>query len=316
MGSAPRLLSLTAAKTSWFRGAGIPAVLIFLLAGCAAEVGGNADELAKAMAANHQAVVATLNRVNDEARPFLIQQEVEAPAFSADKLFLLAPADVAAWDKILAGLDNYCAALGNLTSGKASEKYEEVTEAFGCNVQALAKAAKLNPGTVTEGVEAGVTELGAILIRRKASADAVAIAREADPHFQAVVHGLVEALGFAGRPPEPAAHGLLATYEADFAAFTAEQGKKFRDNGIADYETMTPAGKKAAIGEFIAWQATQREHQALLDAIKTLAAALDKAAVAHGRLAGGSKESADAALAALKADVQNASAIYQTYRKG
>jgi hypothetical protein len=285
--------------------------------GCTtANVGADAADLEKVMEANHRAAIAILANVNERSRPFLIQQETREKAFSQDRLFLVSPDDIAAWDKILTGLDNYCAALSNFTSGKYPDNFTAATEALALNMQALAQTANFTAGSSAAACQTAVTELGTILLKHQVNGTAVEIAKDAEPHFQSVVRGLIDALGFVGSPPSPADHGMLASYEAGFEVFTAEQTKQFREGKIPEYDTMTPAGRKAAISDFVAWQKLMRENQELVESLKTLAASLDRAASAHTQLATGSEASAAQAMAALKADVQNASAIYQKYRNG
>jgi len=90
--------------------------------------------------------------------------------------------------------------------------------------------------------------------------------------------------------PTPATHGLLATCEVNFQAMNAEKSdKRFKGDAIAGFDAMTPAERRAAIKDFIAWLGVEEDHKQLVGSVTSLAAALDKAAAAHAALAQGSR---------------------------
>ncbi|HZL46228.1 MAG TPA: hypothetical protein VFC28_08375 [Opitutaceae bacterium] len=286
-------------------------------AGCTVVTTNQAACLQQAMDANHRATMGILKRANEEMLPYRIDQGVVGTSFSKDNLSLLAPADLAAWDKILCGLDAYCAALADLTSGKSSADFTNASASFGVKIQSLVQSIKGSsaPSTVSGGE--AVAALGSILIKYQASRDAQAIAKAADPSFHAVIAGLIGALGFAGHPPAPVAHGLLATYEAGYQTTSAEKSaKRFKDDAITGFDAMTPAERRAAIKDFIAWLGVEQDHQDFVECVNALAAALDKAAAAHAALAQGSKETIGAAFAELRAEIQNTIRVYQKYQEG
>jgi hypothetical protein len=289
-----------------------------LLGGCATigEIGsGNATTLQQAMAANHKTAISLLTQANVEALPYRIEAEAGADTFSKSGLNLLAPEDIAAWDKILSGLDSYCTALAQLTTGAQSTDYQTAAESLGSGIQSVAKAVSFSDPHGPE-IETAVTELGTVLIRYKAESDAQKVAKAADPAFQTVVGDLLGVFGFEGHPPAASAHGLLATYEVEFEVGNAANAKAFKDGTIAGFSAMSPADKKANIQAFVAWQAAQQDHDAFVAAMKTLGTALAKAAAAHAAFAQGSKETAAEAFTQLKTEIQNVKAIEQKFPTG
>jgi hypothetical protein len=286
-------------------------------AGCTAVDTKQAACLQQAMDASHKATMGILKRANEEMLPAQIERGVAGTAFSKDDLSLLAPADVAAWDDILSGLDAYCAALGDLTSGKSSAAFTTASESFGLKIQSLVRTVNGSSVSAVANARTAVAELGGILIKYKASREARTIAKAADPSFQAVIGGLIDALGFVGRPPTPATHGLLATCEVNFQAMNAEKSdKRFKGDAIAGFDAMTPAERRAAIKDFIAWLGVEEDHKQLVGSVTSLAAALDKAAAAHAALAQGSPGPIDAAFAELRAEILTTVQICQKLQKG
>lgn len=286
-------------------------------AGCTALETNQAACLQEAMDGNHRAAIGILKRANQEMRPYRIDQGVAGSSFSKADLSLLSPADVAAWDRILGGLDAYCAALAGLTDGKSAADFTTASESFGLKIQSLANSVKGSSAPAIVDAGTAVTELGRVLIRYKAGREAQGVARAADPSFQSVVGGLLQALGYAGHPPAPAAHGLLGAYEVSFQTVNAEKSlKRFKGDAIAGFDAMTPAERRAAIKDFIAWLDAEQEHEDFVGSVSALAAALDKAAAAHAALARGSKEAIGAAFAELRAEIQSTVQIYQKYKGG
>ena len=273
--------------------------------------------LQQAMEANHKAAMGILKGVNEEMLPARIEQGVAGTTFSKDDLSLLTPADVAAWDDILSGLEAYCAALDDLTADKSSAAFATASGSFGLKIQSLVKAVEGSSAPSIGSARTAVGELGGILIKYQASREARTIAKAADPSFQTAIRSLIDALGFAGRPPTPAPHGLLATCEVNFQAMNAEKSdKRFKGDAIAGFDAMTPAERRAAIKDFIAWLGVEEDHKQLVGSVTSLAAALDKAAAAHAALAQGSPGPIDAAFAELRAEILTTVQICQKLQKG
>jgi hypothetical protein len=296
-------------------GCWIPAVV--LLAGCATGGTNHAASLQKAMDANHRAAIGILQKANDEMLPYRIEQGVLGASFSKSDLSLLAPSDIAAWDKILCGLDTYCAALAELTSGKEAADYAGASESFGLKVKSLVKTVEGSTGAGIVDAGTAVTELGSILVTYKGERDVQAVAKAADRSFQTVVCGLVGALGFAGEPPRPVAHGLLASYEAGYQTINAEKSlRRFKGDAIAGFAAMAPAERRESIKNFVAWLRVEQDHEDFVESVAALAGALNKAAAAHAALARGDPATIGAAFAALRAEIQNTVQIYQKYKQG
>lgn len=287
------------------------------LSGCTAVETNQAACLQQAMTASHKAAMGVFKQANDEMLPCQIEQGATRTAFSRDDVFLLAPSDVAAWDRILGGLDDYCAALADLTSARGSAGFTTASEGFGLKIQALIKAVKGSTSPSVANAGAAVSELGGVLIRCKASREARTVAKAADPCFQAVIGGLISALGFENHPPAPAPHGLLATCEAGYRTINAEKiARRFKGDAIAGFDAMTPDERRAAIKDFIAWLRAEQDHDDLVAGLTALAAALDKASAAHAALAQGSQETAGAAFAELRAEMENTVRIYGKFKGG
>jgi hypothetical protein len=269
------------------------------------------------MSAEHKSTISLLHRVNEEMLPFRIEQGIAAPSFSKADLSLIEPSDIAAWDVILTGLDDYCEALDELCSGKSSASLTAASESLGLKIQSLMRSAKWSGASSVGSARTAVSELGGILVKYKASRETARIAKAADPSFQAVIRNLVNALGFAGSPPAPATHGLLSTCEANFQAMNAEKsGRRFKGDAIVGFAAMTPAERRVAIKEFIAWLGAKQDHDALVESITALAFSLDKTAAAHAALAGESQGPIDGALAELRSNVRTTIRLCQNLQKG
>jgi hypothetical protein len=271
--------------------------------------------LKQAMDANHKATVAIFKETNERELPFRIEDGVNATSFSKDQLTTLAPADIAAWDKVLEGLDSYCEALDCLTNGKEVSDFESASESFGGNMQSLAKAAKMKGGSYVSGAATAVTALGSILIEMKANSDVHAIAKAADPQFHQVIEDLVTALGYKGDPPEAASDGLLATYEIHYATQNAPLAKEYKSGSIAGFDQMTPEKRREAIKGLIAWLGAEQEHDDFVKAVHDLVDALRKVETAHHDLGSAPKETTAAAFAQLQAEVKDVQAIYNNLKK-
>jgi hypothetical protein len=269
------------------------------------------------MHAGHKAAISIFKGVNEEMLPARIEQGVAAPSFSKDDLYLIAPSDVAAWDDILTGRDAYCAALDEFASGKSSAELTAASESLGIKIQSLIRAAKGSGASSVGNARTAVSELGGILVKYKASREARAIARAADPSFQIVIGSLIDALGFAGHPPAPVPHGLLATCEVNFRTMNAEKrDRRFRGDAIAGFDAMTPAERRLAIKDFVAWLGVEQDHEALIESVTALAVTLDKTAAAHAAFAQEAPGVGDAAFADLRAEIQNTVRIFQQLKKG
>lgn len=288
-----------------------------LFAGCATiDRGGDTAALQQVMAASHRAALVVLTKMNQEELPYRIDDGVNRSTFTKDDLGTLAPRDIDAWDRILCSLDDYCAALNTVASGDHPEELVEACGALGANMQSLAKAANLGAGSSAAGAETALTEIGSILLRVKAGVDVRQVARDADPAFQSVIHDLTGALGFAGEPPAPAPHGILATYENDFQTHNAPRAKAFKDGAIAGFAQMDPTAKRESIQALIRWLGDQRDHDEFVGSIHDLVGALHQAALAHQALASGSDDSRAQAFARLKAELGNVQAIYRKLTQG
>ena len=271
--------------------------------------------LKQAMDANHKATMALFKEMNERELPFRIEDGVSSSSFSKDQLTTLAPADIAAWDKVLEGLDSYCDALDCLTNGKEVSDFESASESFGGNMQSLAKAAKMNVGSYPADAATAVTALGGILIEMKANADVHAIAGKADPQFHQVIEDLITALGYHGDPPVPGSDGMLATYEVHYSTQNAPLAKEYRDGAIAGFDQMTPEKRREAIKGLIAWLSAEQEHDDFVKAVHDLVDALKKVETAHHDLASAPKETTAAAFAQLQAEVKDVQAIYEKFKK-
>jgi hypothetical protein len=294
----------------------------FFLGGCTTvnyglnDIGTNVAVLQQAVGANHKAVIAVMNRLNAEDQPYRMKDGVTLPAFAKRDLTTLAPEDIAAWDKVLDGLDAYCAALVKLSSGTPSTDFVSSAEGLGCNINALARAKNLTPGSYVADAEAAITAIGGLVMKHEANVDILKVTQEADPRFQELIQDLLSTLGYAGNPPAAVNHGMLASYQAHYLAYNAPQIKAYRNDAIAGFDAMSPEEKAQHIQEFKGWLAVEEDHDEFVASVETLVTALTKAAAAHHAISVGTKPSLQAAFKDIQAEIKNAQAIYQTFTKG
>jgi len=294
---------------------GLLTAVAVLAGGCANAGLQNTDALQQAMHADHKAAVRVLRRANIEDTPYRIEDGVTRSAFGAADLSLVAPADVAAWDKVLGALDDYCAALDCLASQKASTDFATASAGLGATLNALAKAQGVATDDKVSVAETAVIGLGSLVLQARAQSDALSVARKADPGFQAVIGSLIEALGFEGDPPVPSSHGLLASYDSDFSAGTAAEAKKFKGDSISGFASLGPDQKRASIQELQAWLKARQGHDEFVSSVKTLVSALDKVRRAHAALCGSDAEKASAAFAQLQAEIKGVKEIYDELKQ-
>jgi hypothetical protein len=298
-----------------------PSVFILLaaalLSGCATTTSQDARSLQTAMEVNHQATIAILQAVNQEMLPLRIRNSLGNTSFTKADLVLIAPADIAAWDQILGGLETYCSALARLTSGQSSADFAAAAEGLAGEVRSFGAAVKLNSQPGAAGVGASVIEIGTLLLQHKAAAEAREIARAADSRFQFIIKDLIEALGYSGDPPQSGNHGVLPTYSLAYRVATEEnRAVTFKDEAIAGFGAMDREKKLAAIQSFTEWLATEQEHDRFLASMESLVAALQKTAQTHAALAHGSSEDLAKQLAELQIHVRSTAAIYQQLKRG
>ncbi len=288
---------------------------VLLASGCTTL---DCTSLQQAMAANHKATISLLNKTNEEDLPLIKRDKMRdvspTVGFSEEDLSMIAPTDIAAWDKILSGLDAYCTALVTLTSGKSSSDFSTAAESLGSNIQSLGKKLNVTVGSKASYAETAITELGSVLIQQKAEKEAQGIAKKADPSFQAVIQDLIDALGYTGNPLKRNGLGTLGMYEQDFSDIAAVNGTLYPNDSIAKFASMSSDDRGKAIDGFTAWLKVKQDHDDFAESYDALATALYKTAQAHAALANGSKETASSALAALKAQIQNSAAIYQKFK--
>jgi uncharacterized protein YgbK (DUF1537 family) len=91
--------------------------------------------------------------------------------------------------------------------------------------------------------------------------------------------------------------------------------KRFKGDAITGFDAMTPAERRTAIKDLMAWTAAKRDHAALVASMTALAASLDKTALAHAAFAQGSSEPVETAFAELRAEIRNTVWILQNLHK-
>ena len=276
--------------------------------------GTNVAVLQQAVGANHKAVIAVMNRLNEEDMPYRMKDGVMLSSFAKRDLTTLSSDDIAAWDNVLDGLDAYCDALVKLSSGKSSDDFVSSAAGLGCNINALAKAKNLTPGSYVADAEAAMTAIGGLVMKHEANVDILKITQEADPRFQELIQDLLSTLGYAGNPPAPVNHGMLASYQAHYLAYNAPLLKAYKGDAIVGFETLSSDEKTRQIEEFKSWIATERDHDEFLASLDALATALAKAGAAHHAVSVGTKPSIQAAFKDIQAEIKNAQAIYQKFK--
>lgn len=288
-----------------------------LVSGCATTTPQDARVLQTAVEADHRATMAVLQAVNQEMLPFRIQNSLGNSSFTKADLVLIAPADIDGWDQILGGLETYCAALTQLTSGRSSADFTAASEGLAGEIQSFGAAVKSTSQPGASGAGAAVIEIGTLVLQHKAAAEAREIAGAADPKFQFIIRDLIEALGYTGDPPRPGSHGILPTYALAYRVATEEnRAVTFKDDAIAGFGAMDREKKLAAIQRFTDWVATEQEHERFVASMDGLVAALQKTAQAHAALARGSSEDLAKQFAELQTHVKAATAIYRQLKGG
>jgi hypothetical protein len=296
-------------------------VPVLLLVGCStvslvlSDEEGATKTLQKAMDANHKATITLLRELDARDLPYRIEDGVYATSFTKADLSTLAPEDIAAWDKILDGLDCYCDALATLASGKETGGFVAASQALGSNSKSLMEGVKAKGDSYAGGAGEAVAAIGGILIEVKADEDVRAVAAKADPKFQTVIDNLVSALGYDGSKPDPLPHGIIASYEAHFETHNAANFKEFKDGTIVGFDAMTPDQKRDHIRALVDWLKADQDHDDFIASVRKLVEALNKAEQAHHSLATGTKESFPKTFAELKADTKLVQGIYEKFTK-
>lgn len=271
----------------------------------------DAATLETSMASIHDSTVGVLNTVNTDLMPFRAKAESRGETFDPDKLYVLRPADIAVWDKLLKALDLYCTGLSKLAGNTPATDFTTSAESLASDIQSLGTMEKMTVSSTESNCATAVIALGDLLIRYKANADLHQIVGEATPHFNAVVDGLVAALGFAGTPPKPQGNGILGTYDDTFGAYNIAVDRQFQNGHIAGFADLTPAQREGAIQEYLTWKKAAADHADQDTKIAALASALVKAKEAHAALAGVSPQHLKDAYSQLVTAVKAVQQIHQ-----
>src|SRR5262245_54259064 len=164
--------------------------LVALSACTAAPVREEIPPFRQGVATVRQQTISTLQQVNSFTRERQIERAVGQPTLAEENfLEALDPSDIAKWDRAFAEIDAYAGKIDELLNPDQRAGVETEIAALGEKFNGLREE------QIPPGLTAGFTRLGGLLIQFKASKDALAAMREADPAVADVFNGMADAIG-------------------------------------------------------------------------------------------------------------------------
>jgi hypothetical protein len=237
--------------------------------------------------------------VNTLTSAVIIDYAATQPSLNDKNLFAVLDApSMAKWDQVFSALEKYSQSLILLTSKDITKDYKSATVDLASQINEtstkLQKEGFISSAPqLSAGVATAFSELGNILIKAKASADAKATIRQTDPVVRTVFNNMADVIGATTKDGiRGAVHGnwenLKGQKKNDF--LQADAGK--RHDIVAAYAEI----KDKQTAQDLALASLQRSLRALADA--------------HHALAQDSRFEVDAAVAVVKSEANDTKDVY------
>jgi hypothetical protein len=218
----------------------------------------------------------------------------------SDKNFfaVLDAPSVAKWDQVFSALEKYSQSLILLTSTDITKEYKSATVDLASQINGT--SAKLQKEGFTSaapqlsaGIATAFAELGNVLIKAKASADAKQTIRQLDPAVRTIFNDMADAIGATSKD------GIRSTVYRNWEDLKAHKKDDFLNADAAKRHDIAVAYaeiKDKQTAQDLALASLQRSLRALADA--------------HHALAQDSKFEVDAAVAVVKSEADDTKDIY------
>jgi hypothetical protein len=290
-------------KTTSLLQIGFLSLLLALTAGCKTVSPPATAAFSTGITAAREQTDLAFKAVNQLASDTILDYAAAQPTLNEKNFFVvLEPESIAAWDRIFGVLEKYSQSLVVLTSPNLTEDYRK--SALDLAQQIKDTGEKLRETHVVSEVPAlspslstAFTKVGEILLQAKAQADARRILRETDPHIRQAFVQMADAIG-AGTDKN-----IRGTVRAHWVQLKAEKQAAF-------LSTSDAVQKRKVAVEFSELIQQQRTQDMTLASLRRSLLAL---ADAHHALAEGQDLSVSAALAQIKAEIDDTKALYQQF---
>jgi hypothetical protein len=216
----------------------------------------------------------------------------------------LEPASVRRWDEAFAALEKYAQHLALLTSTSLTANYRSQALRLANDLGAIGEEWKLRgdpalQSETAEAIGAGLLKLSELLIRHRAQASAITVAREADPTLQRLLAQMQAAVGSTRN------EGLRGTAWAQWTQRKAEKQRAFL------HAPDLPA-KRALVIEFLSVSDQQAGQDASLASLERSWCSLARA---HQALATRDTLTLTQALAQIETEIQDARRLYAEFKR-
>lgn len=239
--------------------------------------------------------------VNEVTREEVIDYAASQPHLLDENFYdVLDAAALAQTEATFDALEKYCQSLAALTSPDITKEYKSATvelasqiNATGAKVKQLgltSKAPVLSPGVAT-----AFSELGNLLLKAKATADAKKTMRSADPTVARIFHSMADSL-------DPIKRTVHANWK-----------KKRTAKDVEFMQETDPAAKRTLAVAFAEMKSKEADQVRVLASLQRSFRAL---ADAHHALAQDSNFQVVAAIAIVKEEANETKDIYDQMKKG
>jgi hypothetical protein len=229
----------------------------------------------------------------------------------SDVAVMLAPTEIAKWEKAFSAVDSYCKSLAALLDPSLATDLEQSFVGAATELKTLDKNALPDPIIST-----AFAEVAGMLIEAKAQADALKVASSADPSMQVVFTSMANAIGSNDNKP-----GLITTVSKHWTNRMGVKDDEFHRNfddfykahptPSKDEKTTFEAAQRQIVLEYIQLR-DQRDAQLLT--LTSLRKSLLGLAEAHSALARGSAADLSTVLTKLQTELDGTKALYDQFK--
>jgi len=290
----------------WFRSArvlALAAVFAGLLAGCKVLPHDSAAAFTSSVATTRTQSQQAFDAINDLVAEGSIGYAASQPHLLETNILTgLDPRGEQAWDRILQALGKYGQHLQALTAPEFTKPFEEEAENLGGELKTVGKDLQTNgflsqAPQITPALASAFAAVGDLILEARAQAHAQKIARAADPHIGHICQTLADSIGTGPT------NGLRGTVFQHWNDLLAEKKNDFLTAPDA-------AAKRKIAADFAALlQRRAAQDQVLI----SLQHSLLKLAELHHALANGQSWTIKNATAAIAAEAQRGSDLYNRF---
>jgi hypothetical protein len=217
----------------------------------------------------------------------------------AESKFLVAVSrdEITAWQTALSVMERYGSSLASLVETNRGAQTSDALVALGEQLRDGQTQVNINPG-----IASTFASLGGALVNARAQSRAKDILATSDPHVQAVLHQMADALGSSDR------EGLRGTVYSNFTTSLRDVISAY----AAAAEAKDLPEQRALVSDYLA--ALDRR-DAQLRSLASLRSSLLTLASAHGAAAAGAPASVNGLLSSIETRLDETKRLYEEFKK-